>query len=380
MHQNKVHSIFKKKGRCMSFLGQITKEDFLQNYWEKKPLFIKNAVKNAPELVKLSELLELASDEYFESSAISKVDNEWKVEEGPFSNEKFLNKDESWTLILHNLDLYFQKLHDLRKEVDFLPRWLFDDVMSTYSTKGSSVGAHIDTYNVFIIQAMGSREWQLELNPNKEYQKDLPIRLLKEFNINESYILEPGDMIYLPPHIGHHGISQSESLSFSIGFKSIEYKPLMDQLCLDLVQFVDSNNFYKTDPKMSEHLITDKMVDGVRSKLIEEFITADFVKDQVANLLTTPKRYPDPTEEIIPLHQGKYLKDEFTLFVGSKKPNGKYLLSINGEPFEVNETQYLHLEKILLANANEEIETTSEMDIDDLLTILLSRGILYPCS
>ena len=94
----------------MSFLGQITKEDFLQNYWEKKPIFIKNAVKNAPEIVELSELLDLASDEYFETRKIAKKKDIWEVTDGPFKPKEFKNLKESWTLSLHNLNLYFQEI------------------------------------------------------------------------------------------------------------------------------------------------------------------------------------------------------------------------------------------------------------------------------
>lgn len=127
----------------MNFFNGPNKKEFLENYWEKTPFVFRNVLSDPEALIDIKDIINMACDEYYESRLVSK-DQDWQVEDGPFSQEQFKNKNLNWTLINHDLDLYLEKIAKLKQELCFLPQWLFDDVMSTYSTTGSSVGAHID--------------------------------------------------------------------------------------------------------------------------------------------------------------------------------------------------------------------------------------------
>ncbi|RLA65512.1 MAG: cupin domain-containing protein, partial [Epsilonproteobacteria bacterium] len=166
------------KNTIEQFLGGITPENFLQNYWQKKPLFVKRAFSNVDHLATPQDLLEMAQNENFETRMVTMAREEipWDAMLGPFTKNQFpRNEKDKWTLIVHNLELYFKEFRQIKDMLNFIPTWQFDDIMSTYSVKGSSVGAHIDNYNVFIFQGMGKRHWQINENPDETYIENLPI-------------------------------------------------------------------------------------------------------------------------------------------------------------------------------------------------------------
>jgi 50S ribosomal protein L16 3-hydroxylase len=209
------------------FLGGMSSKDFLKNYWQKKPLLIKGAVPNASELASTENIIEIAQDENFETRILRETGGKsaWESSSGPFEeNELSISKNDKWTLMVHNLELYFDDFRKLKSMIDFIPSWQFDDIMSTYSVNGASVGAHIDNYNVFIFQGSGKRQWFINESPNTEYIKDIDVKILSNFESKYDYILEEGDLIYIPPGVAHHGVTIDESISKSIGYKSLDYR------------------------------------------------------------------------------------------------------------------------------------------------------------
>ncbi len=227
-----------------SFFNGMDPEYFLKNYWNKKPCLFKKAVPYVQDLGNTSDFLEMSYDPDSETRMViqSGGDYPWQAKLGPFIKSDFKEKS-LWTLICHNLELVNEDFQQLKKNINFIPDWHFDDIMATVSNKGSSVGAHVDDYSVFIIQGSGKRRWLLEENPNLDYYPDLDVRLLTKFNPKFEWILESGDMLYLPPNVAHHGISLEDSISYSIGFKSVRYNNLIVNYAMDLMNDLENLSF-----------------------------------------------------------------------------------------------------------------------------------------
>lgn len=216
-------------------LGGRTAEQFLREYWQKKPLLIRNALPDIEGLLEPDEVAGLALEEDIESRIIverSPVD--WELRHGPFNDKTFRNLPKThWTLLVQALDQYVPAVSDLAGLFEFIPSWRIDDVMVSYAPEGGSVGPHYDYYDVFLIQAHGQRRWQLgqmcddatDLLPN------LPMRILKDFLPEQEWVLNPGDMLYLPPGLAHYGVALGECMTLSVGFRA----PSEQDILLDFV-------------------------------------------------------------------------------------------------------------------------------------------------
>ena len=368
----------------MNFLNELTEEEFLKDFWEKKPYVFRNVIKNPNELIDIDDLKEMASDEFYESRLIKKEMDAWEVKDGPFENMEYADKKKNWTLINHNLDLYLPKVKEVVNNLNFLPKWLFDDAMSTYSTTGSSVGAHIDNYNVFILQLSGSRTWKIQLDPKKGFIPELEVKILKEFYEDEEYQLNPGDMIYIPPHVAHHGISNTQSLSLSLGYKSLEDKKLMEQFCMYQFQRFDSDDFYKTNfkkPSQSPTLINDDIIEDLRKRLLNNISDPVSFKNFLLTHTSAPKRPTEPLEfeweEFITLFKQKSLfRDEYARFSCIKNKDS-YSYGINEFIFDIDLNQAHLLDKISNLNNQDEINFNEYSSIESILYELANQGIVF---
>src|SRR3546814_488027 len=199
--------------------------DFLRDYWQKKPLLIRNALPGFVSPIEPEDLAGLAC----EDAALSRLvrhDRErdaWTVRHGPFREEEFPGLgDRDWTLLVQDVDKWDADIAALLPKFDFLPRWRIDDVMVSFAATGGSVGAHVDQYDVFLLQALGHRRWQVDTrdDPPLHFRKDAEIRLLQRFTPSHDWVLAPGDMLYLPPGVPHHGVAEDPCLTFSIGMRA----------------------------------------------------------------------------------------------------------------------------------------------------------------
>lgn len=329
-----------------NILGNMSTADFLKNYWEKKPLLIKNAVPNANDFLSFEKLIELSKDEDIESRMVIEPDKEngWQLIYGPLSNSDYKQKqNKKWTAIVHGLNHYILDFFKLKEAVDFIPGWSFDDVMVSHSAPDSSVGPHIDSYNVFIVQAHGKKKWSLQSNPNPDIIEDLDIKILKEFNPDTEWILDPGDIIYIPPHVAHHGVSQDFGLSYSIGFNSLNY---IDMLLSYTSQFVGHvKPDIHTIPNaigLEKDEITSDIMDEVQKSLAEfAFRNDDAFKEWFGKYSTEPKK---AAEENDPLDYAEFnellremqlFRDEFLRF-NFYKCNEVYKVFINAKDYTLN--------------------------------------------
>ena len=232
----------------MIHFGQVSREEFLAEYWQKKPLLIKHALPNFISPLSPDELAGLSCEEEFESRVVkgSTQRNDWSLENGPFKDDYFESVPQNdWTLLIQGVDKHILEVYKLIEEFDFIPRWRFDDVMISFATKGGSVGPHYDHYDVFLLQGLGRRQWQIssiDCNPNN-YVKNSQLRIMQSFQEEDTFIAEPGDILYVPPGIAHHGTSlDSECITLSFGYRSYSANEMME--ALDLKPHKHNNGYY----------------------------------------------------------------------------------------------------------------------------------------
>lgn len=213
----------------------LTTEDFLNDYWQKKPLLIKNALPEFKPPMDVDEIAGLSMEEDIESRMVFNSPHQkqaWQLKKGPFSDEDLKQLANShWTLLVQGVDRVMPQVSFLLKHFDFIPNWRFDDVMISIAAKEGGVGPHFDNYDVFLYQASGQRKWALTTKDCDERNviEGLDLRIMKTFEVEQEIILEQGDMLYLPAHVGHHGVSLSDnSVGYSFGYRSYQAQEIWD--------------------------------------------------------------------------------------------------------------------------------------------------------
>lgn len=197
---------------------------FLERHWQKSPLLMPNALPTVAEfLTTPEELAGLACEPEVESRlVIGESESGWRVRHGPFEEADFLAlPDSRWTLLVQDVEKHLPRLGSVLDAFDFLPRWRIDDLMISYAAPGGSVGPHVDSYDVFLLQTEGARTWEIQVAPGDiTHRPDSDLDVLSRFDPESRYELLPGDMLYLPPGVAHFGISERPSLTCSIGFRA----------------------------------------------------------------------------------------------------------------------------------------------------------------
>ncbi|MGL6289701.1 MAG: JmjC domain-containing protein [Silanimonas sp.] len=229
--------------------------DFLRDYWQKRPLLIRNAFPGFESPLSPDDLGALS----LEASALSRLilwdrrKDRWTVETGPLPEDRFDRvPSRDWTLLVQDVDKWDADVRALVDAFPFLPRWRIDDVMISFAVEGGSVGAHIDQYDVFLLQGMGRRHWQIDANPGQsaDFRDDAPIKLLKSFTPSHEWTLGPGDMLYLPPGLGHHGVALDPCLTFSLGMRAPAKAELIEDFALELASRAGEKERY-ADPDLA---------------------------------------------------------------------------------------------------------------------------------
>lgn len=217
--------------------------DFIQRYWQTQPLFFKQCFADNAAFahsIDIDELAGLALEEEIESRLIQQTDAKaltFSLEQGPFTEEHLTALPASdWTLLIQAVDHYLDDFQCLKQQFNFIPQWRLDDVMISISPEGGTVGPHFDQYDVFLIQASGTRTWQIgqHCDANTETVKNSPLSLIKAFKQQSSHHCEPGDMLYIPPGHAHWGTASSDNcVTISIGFRAASYQDIIDELCME---------------------------------------------------------------------------------------------------------------------------------------------------
>ncbi|WP_438951952.1 cupin domain-containing protein [Porticoccus sp.] len=286
-----------------SILGTLSAEEFLAKYWQKKPLLIRNAFRDFKSPLTADELAGLSLEEEVESRIVFEAGESgpWEVQHGPFDEEIFALLPEScWSLLVQGVDLWVPEVKALLTHFNFLPRWRIDDVMVSYAPVGGSVGPHFDYYDVFLLQGQGQRRWQIGslCDQQSPLLPETQLRILQAFDVKEEWILNPGDMLYLPPGISHWGVAENDCLTYSIGFRSPTLTDMLDDLTTELM--AQGNSSYYRDPPLTPSMATEAIDPAfiTQVQVMLKGLAEDkaLLSDWFARYMTAPK-YPDLVDE-----------------------------------------------------------------------------------
>jgi len=219
--------------RPLPLLGGLSPAQFMKRHWQKKPLLVRNAIPAFRPLLSRAELFALAARDEVESRLVQREGRAWRLQRGPFARRALpaLHKPD-WTLLVQGVDLHHRAVHELLQGFAFVPAARLDDLMISYATDGGGVGPHFDSYDVFLLQAEGRRRWRIGRQDDLALRDDVPLKILARFEPEQEVVLEPGDMLYLPPRYAHDGVAEGECQTYSIGFRA----PARAELARELLQ------------------------------------------------------------------------------------------------------------------------------------------------
>jgi 50S ribosomal protein L16 3-hydroxylase len=231
-------------------LGGLTVSQFLRDYWQKKPLLIRQAMPRFRGLLDPQQLMALACDPDAQARAVVHRRNKWELYQAPFVPDDFSGMEKmKWTVLVQGVNHYLPEGAELLKQFNFIPHARLDDLMVSYAPKGGGVGPHFDSYDVFLLQGLGHRRWQISTQADRTLIEGAPLRILKDFRVEQEWVLEPGDMLYLPPHCAHNGIAEDDCMTYSIGFRTPAYQELAEQFLVYMQDRVQVKGMY-ADPNL----------------------------------------------------------------------------------------------------------------------------------
>jgi 50S ribosomal protein L16 3-hydroxylase len=238
----------------LPLLGGLTAAQFMRRHWQKKPLLIRQAIPGFTPPISRAALFELAGQDDVESRLIRKKGEAWQLRQGPLARRVLPPLNEAgWTMLVQGVDLHHDGAHELMRNFRFLPDARVDDLMISYASNGGGVGPHFDSYDVFLLQAHGTRRWSIGRQRDLTLQKNVPLKILENFEPEQTFVLEPGDMLYLPPRYAHDGVAETgDCMTYSIGLRA----PAENDLAADLLVRI---------AEAAADEIADDLADGVVS-------------------------------------------------------------------------------------------------------------------
>lgn len=286
--------------------GNITVEEFLRDYWQKKPLLIRQAFPGFESPITPDELAGLACETETARIVIEKGGKSpWEVRHGPFDDDDFTKLPEThWTLLVNDTDQYLPELKAVVEPFRFIPDWRIDDLMISFAVEGGSVGPHVDEYDVFLIQAQGQRRWQINTDPVEPGNliPNLELRIMRHFSVEEEWILEPGDMLYLPPNIPHYGLALNHCMTYSVGFRAPSQADMLESLLEDLLEqprlkqrFFDPERSLQDNPGELIEADINRLIDFVVDALPQD---AEALQTWLGKYLSAPKNEQTQAEPI----------------------------------------------------------------------------------
>lgn len=268
--------------RPTPLLGDLSPEEFMRRHWQKKPLLVRQAVPGGAALQTRAELFALAGRDGVESRLIVHEGDGWTLRHGPIARRAFPKVDQpKWTVLVQGVDLHVDAAHELLSRFRFVPDARLDDLMISWASDGGGVGPHVDSYDVFLLQVQGRRRWRIGRLRDATLVPDVPLRILQNFEPEQEWLLEPGDMLYLPPGWAHDGVAEGECLTASIGFRAPPKEILgreVLQRVLDAAEEPERDVLYQ-DKSQPATLSPGRIPAGLQ----------DFAAESVARLLKDPK-------------------------------------------------------------------------------------------
>ncbi len=376
----------------LDVLGGMTAEQFLSEYWQKKPLLVRNAMPEIVSLLEPNDVMELALEEHVTARLIKQKDrdpNQWTVKSSPLLKADFQKMPKLWTLLVQAVDHYSFDLSALWKKFPFIPQWRRDDIMVSYAPQGGSVGKHFDFYDVFLVQGYGHRRWQLGQMCDDEtaFVPGQPLKLLPEIEVNFDEVLAPGDLLYVPPGLAHYGVAEDDCLTYSFGFRMTNVSDMMDRVGDKFAENEALRNPLTDiirDQISAAGEVTANELEYLKGKIMEQLHNSNVLEDAIMSLMSEPK-YPEnlPEAEEIgtgdleeTLDQGYSIMLEPASRLLYTEEDGEVLFWGNGEGLCVSEA---FTEKLkLIANGESvmlDLDFADEDMLEDLAD-LLNESIL----
>ncbi|MCX2899760.1 cupin domain-containing protein [Pseudomonas mandelii] len=283
----------------LQLLGGITAREFMRDYWQKKPLLIRQAIPDFESPIDADELAGLALEEEVESRlVIENGERPWELRRGPFAEDEFSKlPEQDWTLLVQAVDQFVPEVAELLENFRFLPSWRVDDVMISFAAPGGSVGPHFDNYDVFLLQGHGKRNWKIGQMCDSESPllQHADLRILAEFEATDEWVLEPGDMLYLPPRLAHCGVAVDDCLTYSVGFRAPSAAEVLTHFTDFLSQFLSDEERYTdadAQPVSDPHQIQHDALGRLKGLLAEHMSDERLLLTWFGQFMTEP-RYPE---------------------------------------------------------------------------------------
>ena len=325
-------------------LGGLSPSAFLRRHWQKQPLLVRGAMPEFDGILDFGEMIELACRDDCESRLVIRQADRWTVEHGPFARKRFSRLPaRNWTLLLQGVDQILPAARQLLVHFDFIPYSRLDDLMVSYAPAGGGVGAHFDSYDVFLLQGPGQRQWQVGRQRDLSLMENAPLKILKHFAPDGQCLLSAGDMLYLPPAFAHDGVAVGACYTYSIGFRAPSHRELMSQFLIFLEERLDSSGRY-SDPDLSMQAHPAKIGAGMIARV--ERVLGEIswsrldVIEFLGSYLTEPKPHVLFVPPRKPLSEGAFSKaarhSGVELALTCLMLYGSATLFINGESHKIS--------------------------------------------
>jgi 50S ribosomal protein L16 3-hydroxylase len=358
----------------LQLLNGLTPTNFLTEYWHKKPLLIRQAIPNFKGLLSPNDLARLACEDDVQARIISQKKDTWQVKHGPFDDANFAKLGKkNWTLLVQGVNQYLPEAADLLAQFNFIPHARLDDLMVSYAPIGGGVGAHVDSYDVFLLQGSGKRNWKISAQTELSLVENAPLSILKNFKAEKEWVLDPGDMLYLPPQIAHLGVSESDDcMTYSIGFRSPKTEELQHEFLNYLQDHIFTESLYSDpDLRLQNHPaeISNDMISNVDNILQKITWNKQHIADFLGKYLSEPKM------DVVFKQNKKISKAEFNRQLATKT----LWLSLKSQLLFAHDNFYLNGEKLTVpAGIYDEIKYLA--DNKHLNAFALGANIHEVCS
>lgn len=345
----------------LTVLGGISPAEFLQDYWQKKPLLVRGAM---PELIGMFEpqdMLDLALEEGVTARLLMQLGQQhdrWQLKTSPLTRKDFKKLPLYWTLLVQAVDHWSLELAELWHKFDFIPQWRRDDIMVSYAPKGGSVGQHFDQYDVFLVQAHGHRRWQLgqSFPADTAFVPNQPLRLLPDMGeIIFDEILAPGDLLYVPPGLSHYGVAEDDCLTCSFGFRMPNTAQLIERIadqCMgDAALQVPIPDRAALAGQAQAGLVSAQALDDLKQRLLG-VLNDPVLFEQAAMALLSEPKYPDSLPDVEPIEMDDWADYLAQGITGRLDPSVRLVYSpnqqfwLNGEMIEVDPAHQTTLQKL----------------------------------
>ncbi|WP_415901192.1 JmjC domain-containing protein [Neptuniibacter sp. QD29_5] len=373
--------------------GDISIETFLAEYWQKKPLLIRNAFPDFEPPVTADELAGMALEEDVESRLITQSPDgkDWSLKHGPLQEETFAElPDSHWTLLVQSVDHWIPEANELLEHFRFVPNWRLDDLMISYAADGGGVGPHYDNYDVFLIQASGTRRWEVGgiYGEDSPRRPDVPVMILPEWESEHVWDLQPGDMLYVPPRVGHNGFAIGDDcMTYSVGFRAPSHQEMMSGFTDYLSDITKAEDRYSDSDlalQANPGEITDDALERVKSALKEYIDSPELLTHWFGQFMTEPKNPEHGADQVCEMDEEEIAelleagiplcRSEGSRFAFNRLDD-HFILFVDGKGCACSEGQVTLAESLCANLYHDQIESTEENL--QLLKALLLQGSVY---